>query len=101
MEREYKLRLPADKMEVLKIRLAEKTYNKAMNTALDFTLQNYDRGIKNEAMEIIDLTVTNSIRSEIEPVYEYIRKVERLQMLFRKNHGVILKTLDEMKNETW
>ena len=101
MEKQYLLRLPKNKVETLKIRLNEKTYNKVMNTALDFTLQNYDRGIKNEAMEIIDLTVTNSIRSEIEPVYEYIRKVERLQMLFRKNHGVILKTLDEMKNETW
>ncbi len=97
MEREYKLRLPRDKMETLKVRLNEKTYNKVMNKALDFTLQNYDRGIKNEAMEIIDITVTNSLRTEIEPVYEFISKVERLQSLFRKNHGVILKTLDDMK----
>lgn len=84
-------------MDTLKIRLDVNTYNKAIKTALDFTLENYDRGIKNEAMEIIDLTITNSIRSEIEPAYNYVRKVEYLQSLFRKNHGIMLKTLSEIK----
>ncbi|WP_281192783.1 hypothetical protein [Erysipelothrix rhusiopathiae] len=84
-------------MDTLKIRLDVNTYNKAVKTALDFTLENYERGIKNEAMEIIDLTITNSIRLEIEPAYNYVRKVEYLQSLFRKNHGIMLKTLSEIK----
>lgn len=95
------LRLSREKMDTLKVRLDANTYNKAVRTALDFTLDNYNRSIKNEAMEIIDLTITNSIRAEIEPAYNYIRKVEHLQSLFRKNHGIMLKTLSDAKEKMW
>ena len=101
MQKQFLLRLDPEKMETLKVRVHEKTYTQSVQSAIDFALQHYDRTIKNEAMEIIDTVVTNSMRNEIQPVLELMEQFTKLQTMMRKNHGVILKELYDMKEKAW
>ena len=92
-KKEIKVRLDQQQINELKVRMKESTYNKAIQKSLDFTLRYYDRQIKNEAMTIIDVTISNSIQIQLQAVYEAIDKMDRLQALFRKNHGIIIRQL--------